>query len=356
MAGERTQGAIEILDRRTSGVNFAEAVAEINLKNVPVGNTELFFDEIQITGVSNVGNHVLAIGFDDGSLVLLRDGLPVFEPSKDNLFIIKDRNEDFSRLIVSEKRADFTRGIYLIDEEKPTCLESGKDAALVWHSEDFKTFWTSVRAFGGITSGTRFSYRRINDSTEYLKGFFVGRAFSEPSVVGVSADSSDLLWTARKGDREYLYKNENLLFKGPRVDVIASDGLDMVVYVVNRSVDPKYPDVSIYIGHGERKPKKIYKSMFRVYDHLANNDLSRVAFRVDHPSEKSAPCSLLFIVDDQFARSEPFDHLNRWEIEDDGHIVARVNRNGVERVITAPARKESGKRGEPPILQDETVA
>lgn len=341
MVGERTYAGIEIQDRRASGVNFAQILAEsyFDSLSVPTGDPTLFFDPLgsRVLEHSKDRNHVLVMGIDGDKRVLVRDGVPIFASKATNGIGIEARSDDLSRLVVgqSEGRSGVKR-LVLVDEQGQVELLEAKNADMVWHSEDFNRFWLS----GTITRGpgkkkTVLSrWNVVGQKATMAEYFEVGGEYQHPKLVGIDKDTGKITWLGRAKHKDFVYRGRDLLLKGGYIKAFANEDMSVQLYTVCE--DTQTGAEIYYVQGAESKPKLIAMSRGFVDKVQANDSLSRAAVLL---YERMGKASLVFIVDGE-AHSTSFAKLKDLNVGEDGHIVAQVvDKQDVERVITWPHRE-----------------
>lgn len=351
--GDRPQiGLIE--DKRVAGETFRSALDKAPLAFQPSLFTdvpEIFFARTKLTGMSGDKQHYLVVGEDTNKSVLLRDGIPVLTLSGEGAPIlgIEAANDDFSKVVVSTPYEEgHGSEFYLVDGDKSVSFYKGINSHMLWHNEEYSSFWMSHSRSELIGSRSKFNHITIRDGKPWFGySFQTGRDIDHPYVRGVGQDDTTVLWTGAKKAKEYLYENDQQIHKGQAIDIRTNGNSSVALVAVRYGTFESEVFLRVIDRLNGGKESSLIRGPFRVDQFVANEDLSRAALSLRYFNNYQ----MMFYVDGMYGLSNQFEELQNVEIGEDGYIVAKVvakdtvigGEAKIERVLTAPPRSENGR-------------
>jgi len=312
---ETFRGHVAITERRLSGVTFADALrvqSPASCEFVPTGPEDLFFEKVNLLGVSRDGRHALCVGLDRDVTTLIMDGQPIERLPGVKDVTIQRATEDFSRLILTYdwQFREFKRSAALVNEK----------GELVWlaNGEDLR-FWRATDGFD------RFLFSRLNGKrTEFIAAdsesmlsvlFSIRQRFQTIRVGQTNEDFTEVIWSGNHKRHAYevnvTFKNDELIAEedGNHWLEVSPDLSKVLVGVENS----KRKTVSIWLN-GERL--FVGKKMLSRGDFQRDADLNWVAICLI--SAKGHKMTLWMLTPDGQKQTVLFDELDELSVNSDG--------------------------------------
>lgn len=323
---EKSAIGVNIEERRLEGQTFAQAILDSpeahgpDLSQIPTG-PEVFYEQMDIWGISRDDLHAIGIGRDEGKLSLIRDGQVVLSGDYQR-FDIRGHASDYSKLAVVAKRQDEKEDLYLVQQNSQKVFGEARKRIGVLEKGD-ELAWVLLRS--NVDGNTYFdTYEFVEDGVAGVRGFSVKGDWSVYRQE-INDNTRKVVWNGgkKKDFKSYIFWDDMWLARGDHVDFrVSTDG--SMVFTVSREggrteVTLNGVLISEIIGEFGR--------------FVASDDLSLAVVEIQTKEKKDKGKSQLFVFTPEgVTSSAKFDELAELKREE-GRVTAKIIRDGVQREI-----------------------